>query len=61
MKKQIAFVKNYVVINKTKLMTGALIVTTSVAILSQAGLRQHDKFLKDHNLYNEYYTPDMDN
>lgn len=55
-----ATTKNFVKEHKTTIFTLALVTTVTVAAVQQAGLKQHDKFLKEHDLYDTYYTPDMD-
>lgn len=52
--------KNVVVRNKTRILTVGLVITTSVAALQNAGLKQHDNFLKEKGLYDEYYFPEND-
>jgi len=39
----------------------AVTATTAVCVaLNQMALRSHNDFLKEKNLYDEYYTPDAD-
>jgi hypothetical protein len=48
--------KNFVVRHKT-----AVAVATTVLVLqacNRKALDQHDQFLKEHDLYNEFYTPE---
>lgn len=57
--KQIAVsAKNNVVANKTRILTTVAVVSTTIAVIQNAGLRQHDDFLKEHGLYEEFYTPE---
>lgn len=56
MKDKLASAKNYVVAHKTTIKTVALTVTAVVAVIEQVSLRQHDAFLKEHNLYDTYYA-----
>lgn len=42
--------------NKTTILASALIVTTTVAVLEQKGIRSLNQFLKDHDLYEDYYA-----
>ncbi len=51
-------VKNFVVRNKTKILVTALAVTTTTTVLMRLGLKQHDTFLKEHALYDAFYTPE---
>lgn len=57
--KQIATAKGFVKKNQTKILITTTVVATSAALLLKAGLNNHDEFLRDHDLYDEYYTPDM--
>lgn len=50
--------KNFVRRNQTKILVSALTVTTTTTVLMKAGLKQHDEFLKEHDLYDAYYTPE---
>jgi hypothetical protein len=55
-KQKLVSVKNKVAANKTKILgTIAVVATTAVAI-QRYGLKQHDQFLKEKGLYDEYYT-----
>jgi CHASE2 domain-containing sensor protein len=47
--------KNFVVRNKTKILVTALVVTTTVAVIEQTGIRSLNAFLKENNLYDTYY------
>lgn len=53
-------VKNAVVRNKTRILGTALVITTGIAALQNAGLKQHDEFLKANGLYDEFYFPEND-
>ena len=48
---------NFVRRNKTRILVGALAATTTAAVLTRIALKEHDEFLKEHDLYDEYYTP----
>ena len=55
-KKTLVSTKNKIVRNKTKILgTIAVVATTAVAIQRYA-LNQHDQFLKDKDLYDEFYA-----
>lgn len=55
-KQKVVSAKNKVVANRTKILgTVAVVATTAVAIQRYA-LNQHDQFLKDKDLYEEFYT-----
>ena len=47
--------KKYVEDHKVKILTYALTVTTTAAVLLRVGLTQHDNFLKEHNLFDTFY------
>ena len=47
--------KDFVKRNQTKILVGALAVTTAVVAMQRANLRDHDDFLKEHDLYKTYY------
>ena len=48
--------KEFLVKNKTKFMIGALALTTSAAVVMRIGIAQHNEFLKEHELYDEFYA-----
>lgn len=52
--------RNFLARNKTKLLASGLVITTTYALLLMRNKNEWDKFLKDHDLYDEYYTPDAD-
>ncbi len=56
MHKRLAATKNFVVRNERKLLVTALVVTTTTTVMMRAGLAQHNDFLKEHNLYEAFYT-----
>lgn len=58
MKNKMTSIKNFVARNQTKILTTALVVTTTIAVVEQIGVREHNQFLKDHDLYEAYYTPE---
>ena len=60
MKKQITAVKNKIEANKTKILVTVAVVSTTVAVLQNRGISNLNEFLKEKDLYDEYYTPDMD-
>jgi hypothetical protein len=59
-KQKFAATKKKISENKTKIMGTALVVTTTAAVLLKIGNTQMNNFLKEKNLYDEYYTPDAD-
>jgi hypothetical protein len=48
--------KNFVVAHKTQILVTALVVVTTTAVLMRTGIAQHNQFLKDHDLYEEFYA-----
>jgi len=54
-KKTLISAKNKIADNKTKIMGTALAVTTGAAVIMKLALKQHDDFLKEKGLYDEYY------
>jgi hypothetical protein len=56
MNKHIASAKNAVARNKTKILTTALIVTTTAAVLSQIAVKQRDTFLKENGLFDAFWA-----
>ena len=55
-----AKIKNFWNAHKTKILIGTTIASTAIATLQQIGLRQHDEFLKERGLYDEFYTSEED-
>jgi hypothetical protein len=58
MNKPLASAKNFVRRNKTVLITSAVGSVAIYVWATQTGLKQHDNFLKEHGLYEEFYTPE---
>lgn len=48
--------KNFVVKHKIAILVYALIFTTSTTVAMRHGLAQHNAFLKEHDLYEEFYA-----
>lgn len=59
-KKALVSAKNKVVKNKTKILAVTTVAATGAVVLLKVGLNQHDAFLKEKGLYDEFYTPDAD-
>ena len=57
MKNPITPIKNFVVMNKTEILISALVATTTAIVLLNIGKNQHDAFLTEKGLFDEYYTP----
>lgn len=51
-------VRNSVAANKTRILGTVAVVSTTVAVLQRVGLNQHDEFLKEHGLFDAFYTPE---
>lgn len=56
MRKQIESAKQFVADHKNVIIALAIVIPTSVAIVQHAGLKSHDNFLRENNLYDEYYA-----
>jgi len=50
--------KNFWAAKKTTILTVVAVTGVTTAALMRVGLNQHDKFLKEHDLYDEYYHTD---
>jgi hypothetical protein len=57
-KKPFVSTKNFVARHKTAILATTAVTAVTVAVVQQAGLKMHDEFLKDHGLYDEFYTLD---
>lgn len=53
--KSVASIKKFWADNKTRILTTALVITSTAVVLQRGGLKQHDDFLKEHDLYDEFY------
>ena len=42
------------------LLAWLTVIATAAAVMMKAGLNEHDEFLREHDLYDEYYHPDLD-
>ena len=49
-------VKKFIRNHKTAILTTALVVTTTAAVLMKKGHEDKDAFLKEHDLYETYYA-----
>lgn len=56
--KATASAKNFVVRHKTKLAVAA--TATVCYAIHKSALDQHNEFLKEHGLYEQFYTPEED-
>jgi cell division protein FtsL len=57
-KQKLSSAKNYVVAHKTTILVCALVVTTTAVATQQVGINQHNDYLKEKNLYEDYYALD---
>lgn len=60
MKQQIASVKAFVQRNERKILVTTTIVATTGMVIMRTGLKQHDDFLREHGLYDQFYAKDED-
>ena len=51
-------VKKFWADHKTKILTATTVISIAGAALMKVGLNQHDNFLKEHDLYDEFYNPE---
>jgi hypothetical protein len=58
MKDKLISVKNSVAAHKTQILVTVAVVTTAVAAIEVRAIQQHNSFLKEKDLYDEYYTMD---
>ena len=49
-------VKNAVVRNKTRILIATNVATIGVAVVMGKGLHQHNQFLKEQGLYDQFYA-----
>jgi hypothetical protein len=56
-----ASAKNFVIRHKTKIAVTAAVVATATAsiALNRSAIKQHDEFLKEHDLYDKFYAADL--
>lgn len=60
LKNRLSRTRNFVKTHKTQLLTTGLLITTSVAYLQHQGITSLNEFLKEHDLFDEYYALDED-
>lgn len=58
LKKKLCSTKETVKRNQTRILTTALIATTTTAAIMIRAKRHSDAFLKEHDLYDTYYAMD---
>lgn len=59
-KKALVSAKKKIVQNKTKIIGTIAVVATTAAVVQRIGLKQHNDFLKEKGLYDEYWTHEED-
>jgi uncharacterized protein YjfI (DUF2170 family) len=59
-KNKLSSAKKKIAQHKTKILVGALTVTTVYAAALNRNKKLFDNFLKEKDLYEEYYTPEDD-
>lgn len=55
MKNRIVTAKNFVVRNERKILVTTAVVTTTAAVLMKTGIKQHNEFLREHDLFDKFY------
>jgi hypothetical protein len=55
-KNKLASAKDAVARNKTKILATTTVVATGAAVMMRIGLNQHDDFLREKGLYEEFYA-----
>lgn len=58
LKNKLSSAKNTVARNKTKILVTTTVVATGAAALMRIGIKQHNEFLKEKGLYEEFYKMD---
>lgn len=48
--------KNWVVRNERKILITTTVVSTTAAVLMRTGIKQHNQFLREHGLYDQFYA-----
>lgn len=52
----VAAVKNFAKRNERRILITAVVVSTTAAVLMRKGIAQHNEFLREHGLYDQFYT-----
>lgn len=53
-------VKNLVVKHERKILVTTTVVSTTAAVLMRTGIAQHNAFLKEHGLFEQFYALNED-
>lgn len=48
--------KNFVIANKTKIQLTTIVILTGAVVMGEIGIKQHNDFLKEHDLYDAFYA-----
>lgn len=51
----VATVKNFVRKHERKILITTTVVSTTAAVLMRSGIAQHNEFLKEHGLFEQFY------
>lgn len=49
-------VKNFVVRNERKILITTTVLSTTAAVVMRSGIHQHNEFLRERGLYEEFYA-----
>lgn len=49
-------VKNFYLRNERRILITTTVVSTTAAVLMRTGIAQHNEFLKQHGLYDQFYA-----
>lgn len=60
MNEKLASVKQFVARNERKILVTTAVVTTTAAVVTRLGIKQHNDFLKENGLYEKFYEVDED-
>ena len=52
----VAKFKNFVVRNERRILLTTTVVSTTAALVMRSGIAQHNAFLKEHGLYDQFYA-----
>lgn len=55
-KQKLNSAKNFVQTHQTKILTTAVVLTSTAVVLQRRGLDEHKKFLDEKNLTDEFYA-----
>lgn len=55
-KSRVTATKNWLKRNERKILITATVVSTTTAVLMRSGIHQHNQFLREHGLYEQFYN-----